>query len=157
VLVGACRHAETPPPPRAPVVEVARVVQRDVPVYREWVATLDGYVNAQIQPRVNGYVIAQHFREGSRVRKGEVLFDIDPRPFEASLAQARGTLAQQIANEQRTARDVDRDRPLVEARAIPRSQLENDVELHRAAVAAADAARAVVSQAELDLGFTKVR
>jgi RND family efflux transporter MFP subunit len=138
------------------VVQVTRAVQRDVPIYREWVAALDGYVNAQIRPRVSGYLLAQHFREGSRVRKGEVLFEIDPRPFEASLAQAKANLEQQISNARRTERDVERDRPLVEARAIPRNQLENDVELHRAAAAAVEAARASVRQAELDLSFTRV-
>jgi len=138
-------------------VQVTRVVQRDVPIYREWGATLDGYVNAQIQPRVAGYLLAQNFREGSRVRKGEVLFEIDSRPFQAALDQARATLAQQIANERRTAHDVERDRPLAEARAIPRSQLETDIELHRAAIAAVDAARASERQSELDLSFTRVR
>jgi membrane fusion protein (multidrug efflux system) len=134
-----------------------RVLQRDVPIYREWVATLDGYVNAQIQPRVNGYVLAQRFREGSRVRKDEVLFEIDPRPFRVALDQAVAELAQRRADERRAARDEERDRPLVEARAIPRSQLENDVEIHSAAVAAVEAARATVDQAELQLGYTQVR
>lgn len=133
------------------------MLQRDVPIYREWVATLDGYVNAQIQPRVSGYLLAQNFREGSRVRRNEILFEIDPRPFRAALDQANATLAQRVADERRTARDVERDRPLAQARAIPQSQLDNDVENHRAAVAAAEAARAAVTQAELDLGFTHVR
>jgi len=133
------------------------VVQRDVPIYRDWVAALDGYVNAQIEPQVTGYLLTQNFREGSRVRKGEVLFQIDPRPFQAVLDQARANLEQQIATERRTVHDVERDRPLVEARAVPRSQLDNDVELHRAAVAAVEAARASVRQAELNLSFTRVQ
>lgn len=133
------------------------MLQQDVPIYQEWVATLDGYVNAQIQPRVNGYVIAQTFREGSFVRKNEILFEIDPRPFRAALDNANAQLAQRIADERRAARDVERDKPLAEARAIPRSQLENDIEIHRAAVGAVEAARATVTQAALDLGFTHVR
>lgn len=134
-----------------------RPITRDVPIYGEWVATLDGSVNAQIQPRVEGYVISQNVRDGSYVRKGEVLFEIDPRPLRAALEQARGQLGESIANEARTARDVERDRPLAEARAIPKSQLETDIELHRSAVAGVQAARANVRQAELNLGFTKVR
>jgi len=128
-----------------------------VPVYREWVATLDGYRNAQIRSSVDGYLIAQRMREGSFVRKGELLFDIDPRPFQAALEQANGDLTARIADERRTARDVERDRPLAEARAIPRSQLDNDVQLHRAAEAAVETARGAVRQAELNLGFTHVR
>jgi membrane fusion protein (multidrug efflux system) len=136
---------------------VVRVQQRDVPIYREWVATLDGYRNAQIRSSVAGYLIAQRIREGSFVRKGEVLFEIDPRPFQAALDQAKGDLTARIADERRTARDVARDRPLAEARAIPQNQLENDVQLHNAAEAAVEAARGSVRQAELNLGFTHVR
>ena len=131
--------------------------QRDVPIYREWVATLDGYVNAQIRSSVEGYLVAQNSREGSLVRKDEVLFEIDPRPFRAALDQANGNLAEQIANAARAARDAERDRPLAEARAIPKSQLETDIQVERAAEAAVRAARANVHQAELNLGFTHVR
>jgi membrane fusion protein (multidrug efflux system) len=137
-------------------VEVTPVQQQDVPIYREWVATLDGYVNAQIQPQVTGYLLRQDFREGSFVQKDEMLFEIDPRPFQATLDQARAQLAQAEANESKAARDLERDRPLAEARAIPRSQLDNDIEAHRAAVAAVEAAQAQVRIAELNLGFTKV-
>jgi RND family efflux transporter MFP subunit len=155
VLIG-CRQPEAPAPPPPPRVEVTAVQQQDVPIYREWVATLDGYVNAQIQPQVTGYLLRQDFREGSFVQKGEILFEIDPRPFQATLDQARAQLAQAEANESKAARDVERDRPLAEARAIPRSQLDNDIEAHRAAVAAVEAAQAQVRMAELNLGFTKV-
>src|SRR5215471_6755883 len=84
--------AASPPPPIA--VEVAPVIQRDTPIYSEWVATLDGYVNAEIQPRVAGYIVKQNYSEGSLVRKGDVLFEIDPRPFQAILDQARAQVAQ---------------------------------------------------------------
>lgn len=156
ILLAGCKHAETPPR-RPPVVEVIRVLQQNVPIYREWVATLDGYVNAQIQPKVTGYVIAQRFVEGSQVSKGQILFEIDPRPFVATLRQAEGDLAAREADAARTLRDVERDRPLAEARAIPKSQLENDVQLHRAAVAAVATARAQVTSAQLDVGYTHVR
>jgi len=155
--LAACKRADPPPRTPPPVVEVVRVEQRDVPIYREWVAILDGYVNAQIQPRVSGYVIAQRFREGSFVHRDEVLFDIDPRPFRAALDEANAELGERIADEARAARNVERDRPLAEARALPRSQLETDEQLHRAAEAAVKAARANVHQAELELGYTSVR
>lgn len=157
VLALACRESKTPAPSAPPAVEVARVQQRDVPIYHEWVATLDGYRNAQIRSSVDGYLVAQRIREGSFVRKGEVLFDIDPRPFQAALDQATGDLTARIADERRTARDVARDRPLAEARAIPQNQLDNDVQVHRAAEAAVESARGAVRQAELNLGFTHVR
>jgi len=157
MLVSACRQSKAPPPSSPPIVEVVRVQQRDVPIYREWVATLDGYLNAQIRSSVEGYLVAQPSPEGSFVQKGEVLFEIDPRPFRAALDQATSNLAEQIANAARAARDVERDRPLAEARAIPKAQLETDIEVERAAQAAVKAARAAVQQAELNLGFTHVR
>lgn len=157
LLLAACRDSEAPAQPPPPPVAVAPVQQEDVPVYREWVATLDGFINAQIRPQVTGYLIAQRVREGSFVKKNALLFEIDPRPFQAALDQARAQLAQAEANESKAARDVERDRPLAEARAIPRSQLENDVAAHRAAQAAVKAARAQVEQARLNLGFTEIR
>src|SRR2546430_13628661 len=87
---GRTPNAAAPPPPAE--VEVATVVQKDVPIYGEWVATLDGYVNAQIQPQVTGYIIRQTYKEGSFVRKGQMLFQIDPRPFQAVLDQAKAQL-----------------------------------------------------------------
>src|SRR5262245_27146586 len=157
LLMTGCRHSEKPAAAEPPVVEVAPVLQRDVPIYREWVATLDGYINADIQARVQGYVISQNFKEGSFVRKGEILYEVHPRPFKAVLDQARAELAESEANAARAARDVERDRPLAAARAIPRQQLETDIELERAARAAVNAAAAQVRQAQLDLGYTKVR
>ena len=156
LLAIGCRQSEAPAPAPLPRVEVAPVQQRDVPIYREWVAILDGYVNAQIQPQVTGYLLRQDFREGSFVRKDEILFEIDPRPFQATLDQVKAQLAQSEANESKAARDLERDTPLAQARAIPRSQLDNDFEAHRAAVAAVQAARAQVRIAELNLSFTKV-
>ncbi len=84
-------RAAAPPPP--PVVEVAPVIQKDVPVQGEWIGTLEGYVNAQISPQVNGYLIRQDYHEGAFVKKGQVLFEIDPRPFQAVLDQAKAQLA----------------------------------------------------------------
>jgi len=140
----------------APEVEVATVEQHDVPVYSEWVATLDGYVNAQIRPQVSGYIIKQNYAEGSLVRKGQVLFEIDPRPFQASLDRARGDLAQAQAQLGKSTLDVKRDTPLAEATAIAQSQLDNEVQAKLGAEAAVESGKAAVEQAELNLEWTKV-
>jgi len=132
---GCTQKAATPqgfPPPQVGVVTIE---QRDVPIYGDWVATLDGFVNANIQPQVSGYLIRQTYREGSFVHKGDVLFEIDPRPFPAVLDQAKGQLAQakgQLGQAQAQLElakiNVRRDTPLAAARAIARSQLDNDIE-----------------------------
>jgi RND family efflux transporter MFP subunit len=151
-----CRspNAASPPPPAE--VEVVGVVQQDVPIYGEWVTTLDGYVNAQIQPQVNGYLIKQSYKEGSFVRKGQILFEIDPRPFQAVLDQANAQLAQAEAQLGKTKLDVDRDTPLAKERAIAQSQLDNDIQANLAAKAAVKSAAAQVEQAQLNLDFTRV-
>jgi RND family efflux transporter MFP subunit len=143
--------------PRPPQVQVARVVKKDVRIYSEWVATLDGYVNAQIQPQVTGYLIKQDYREGSFVHRNDVLFEIDPRPFQAVLDQAKAQLAQAEAQLGNATLNVKRDVPEAEANAIPRSQLENDTQMQLAAKATVEASRAAVEQAALNLSFTKVR
>jgi RND family efflux transporter MFP subunit len=140
-----------------PEVEVTPVVQEDVPLYTESIATLDGYVNAQIEPQVTGYLMKQNYREGTVVREGDILFEIDPRPFEATLQQIKGQLAQTQAQLTKTELDVARDTPLAKASAIPQAQLDNDIQANEAAKAMVAAARAQVEQAELNLGFTKVR
>lgn len=147
-------NAAAPPPPAE--VEVAAVSQKDVPIYSEWVATLDGYVNAQISPQVSGYIVEQNYKEGSYVQKGQTLFHIDPRPFQAILDQAKAQLAQSEAQSGKTQLDVDRDTPLAKERAIAQSQLDNDIQANLAAKATVKAAQAQVEQAELNIGFTNV-
>jgi len=147
-------HAAATTP--VPEVRVAPVIQQDVPVYSEWVATLDGYVNAQIRPQVSGYIIKQDYKEGSLVGKGQVLFEIDPRPFQAALDRAKGELAQAQAQLGKSALDVERDTPLAEARAIAKSQLDNENQAKLGAQAAVESAKAAVEQAELNLEWTKV-
>jgi RND family efflux transporter MFP subunit len=152
-----CGNTKAAPATPAPEVEVASVVQKDVPIVSEWVATIDGYVNAQIQPQVTGYIVRQTYKEGSLVRKGQALFQIDPRPFQALLDQANAQLAQTQAQLGKTEMDVDRDTPLAKERAIAQSQLDNDIQAKRAAKAAVKAAEAQVEQAHLNLEFTSVR
>jgi RND family efflux transporter MFP subunit len=154
-MVGCGRtQAAAPSPP--PEVRVAPVAQQDVPVYSEWVATLDGYVNAEIRPQVSGYIIKQNYKEGSLVRKGQVLFEIDPRPFKAALDRAKGDLAQAEAQLGKSALDVERDTPLAKARAIAQSQLDNEIQAKLGAQAAIESNKAIVEQAELNLEWTKV-
>src|SRR6266481_3655796 len=155
-IIGGCSGGKVASAPPPPVVEVASVVQQDTPIYSEWVATLDGFVNAQIQARVSGHVIKQSYQEGSVVRKGQVLFEIDPRPFKAALDQAKGQLAQAEAQLGKATLDVERDMPLAEARAIAKSQLDTEVQAKLGAQALVLAAKANVEQAELNLEFTKV-
>jgi RND family efflux transporter MFP subunit len=143
-------------PTMAPEVKVLAAVQRDVPIISEWVATLDGYVNAQIQPQVSGYIIKQNYKEGSTVHNGDALFEIDPRPFQALLDQAKAQLAQAQAQMGKTQLDVDRDTPLAKERAIAQSQLDNDIQANLAAKAAVQSSEAQVEQAQLNLGFTHV-
>lgn len=158
--------------PQGPMpVLVAQTSTQDVPVTGDWVANTDGYVNAQIQPQVSGYVIRQDYKEGSEVAKGQVLFEIDPRPLQATLDQALGQLAQakaQVAQAQAqlqlAAINVKRDTPLAAAHAIAQSQLDTEVQTQHAdeaavgsAQAAVTSAQAQVETAQLNLGFTKVR
>ncbi|MGC1904385.1 MAG: efflux RND transporter periplasmic adaptor subunit [Candidatus Acidiferrum sp.] len=156
-LVAGCGSPKAAPAVPSPEVEVASVLQKDVPIFSEWVATLDGYINAQIQPQVAGYVIRQTYKEGSFVRKGQILFQIDPRPFQALLDQAKAQLAQVQAQLGKTEMDVNRDTPLAKERAIAQSQLDNDVQAEQAAKAAVKAADALVEQARLNLEFTDVK
>ena len=160
--------ASAPPPLDVIVVPVQ---QKDVPIYGDWVATLDGYVNANIQPQVSGYLIKQDYQEGSYVRKDDVLFEIDPRPFQAALDQAKGQLAQargQLAQAQAQLAlskiNVQRNTPLAKAHAIAQSQLDTDIQaqaqneaLVKTSQATIQAGEAAVEVAELNLGFTKVR
>src|SRR5215813_10269408 len=152
-----CGTKEAPPAAVPPDVETTGVVEQDVPIYGEWIAILDGYVNAQIQPQITGYLMKQNYREGTIVRRGEVLFEIDPRPFDAALQQAKGQLAQAEAQLGKTTLDVQRDTPLAKQSAIPQAQLDNDIQANESAKAVVAAAQAQVEQARLNLEFTKVR
>jgi len=156
LLPAGCQSQKASGPPPPAEVEVVSVVQKDVPIYGEWVATLDGYVNAQIQPQVTGYIVDQTYKEGSFVRKGQILFQIDTRPFQALLDQAKAQLAQAQAQLGKTQLDVDRDTPLAKERAIAQSQLDNDIQANLAAKASVKAAEAQVEQAQLNLDFTHV-
>jgi membrane fusion protein (multidrug efflux system) len=160
----------------APGVEVVRVTQQDVPVYREWIGTLDGMVNAEIKAQVTGYLMKQVYTEGSLVREGQPLFEIDPRPFQAALDQAKATLAQaegrlaesnsqlleaqaQVlrseANQGRTQLDVNRYTPLAKAGGVTEQDLDNAVQANLAAKAEVEAAKAKVETAKASIVSAK--
>src|SRR5215469_14303471 len=139
-----------------PEVLVAMPVQQDVALHNQWVATLEGYVNADIRPQVSGYIVSQTYQEGSFVRKGQVLFEVDPRPFQATLDRTKGDLAQAEALLAKSTIDVDRDTPLVEKKAVAKEKLDTEIQAKRAAQAAVESCKAAVERAQLDLGWTKV-
>lgn len=151
-----CNKSTAAPAPPPPQVSVLTVMPERVALTSEWIATLDGYVNAQIRPQVSGYLIKRDYAEGALVRKGEELFEIDARPFNAALEQARAQLGEARAQLGKTERDLARDRPLAEQRAIAQSQLDNDVQANLGAQAGVKLAEAAVETAELNVGFTKV-
>jgi membrane fusion protein (multidrug efflux system) len=159
---GAKPTAQAPQPP---VVEVAQVEQRDVPVYGEWIGTLTGQVNATVKAQVSGYLLSQNYKEGSYVTKGELLFEIDPRPFQASLDQAKGQLAQAQAqlgqyeaqfataqaNELKSQLDVEKYGPLAKADAVSKQDLDNAVQTNLANKAQVQAAKAAIGAAKAQI------
>jgi RND family efflux transporter MFP subunit len=139
-----------------PEVEVMEVVQKDVPIYSEWVGTLEGFINAHIQPRVTGHLISQQYREGSFVTKGTLMFQIDPRPLQVVLDQAQARLAQALVALNKTELEVKRLTPLARKELISQQDLDNAVHAYLANKAAVEAARAEVAQAELNLAYSKI-
>src|SRR3984893_17607559 len=172
LIVGAIypKHVSGAQQGAPPDVEVVQVEQKDVPIFGEWIGTLDGLTNADVRAQVTGYLLRQDYKEGALVRKGQLLFEIDPRPFQAALDQAQGQLAQaraQLANaeavQRRTQLDVERYIPLAKEQAASQQDLDNAVQNNLAAkatVATAEAqiqtAEAAVETAKLNLGFTRL-
>jgi membrane fusion protein (multidrug efflux system) len=172
LIIGALRpkHVSGAQPGASPDVEVVQVEQKDVPIYGEWIGTLDGLTNADVRAQVTGYIMRQGYQEGAFVRKGQLLFEIDPRPFQAALDQAEGQLAQAkaaLANAQavqgRTELDVNRYTPLAKEQAASQQDLDNAVQNNMAAkatVATAQAqiksAEAAVETARINLDFTRL-
>jgi membrane fusion protein (multidrug efflux system) len=152
--VGCKKEQKAAPPP--PTVEVIDVLQKDIPISKEWVGALDGFVNAVIRPQVTGYLIKQNYREGELVKKGQVLFEIDPRTFQASLDQAKGQLAQQKARHDTAMANLKRIKPLAEQNAVSQKDLDDAVGLELSTRASMEAAQAEVENAQLNLGFTKI-
>jgi membrane fusion protein (multidrug efflux system) len=157
VGLAACERKSAPVAPPPPEVVVTDVVQKDVPIYQEWVGTTDGNINAQIRARVSGYLQQRNYAEGSLVRTGDLLFAIDPRPYQAALDQAKGELGRADAALTKSQQDVARYTPLAAEGAISQQELDNAVQATRANKAAVDAARANVEKAQLDLDWTQLK
>jgi RND family efflux transporter MFP subunit len=173
LMVGEIRpykRASAALPGTVPDVEVLRVQQQDVPIVHEWIGTFDGLVNADVRAQVTGYLLKQGYQEGAFVKKGQLLFQIDPRPFQAALDQAQGQLAQakaQLANAEavqtRTELDVKRYTPLAKEQAAPQQDLDNSIQNNLAALASVETAKAqiktseaAVQTARINLGFTRL-
>ncbi|MFN0241625.1 MAG: efflux RND transporter periplasmic adaptor subunit [Planctomycetota bacterium] len=163
VLLLSCALASCPgkkeaaaPPPPPPDVKVAQVLQRDVPVYIEAIGETRGNTEIEIRARVEGFIQSVDYKEGSLVKKGQLLYTIDSRPFEANLAKTKASVAEAEAQLARTHQDVVRYEPLVQKNAISRQEYETAVALEKAAAAMLDASKAVLEQAQIDLSYTKV-
>ncbi len=169
VVVGAVfavtrlRHVSGAPQNRTPDVDVVQVQQKDVPIYGEWIGTLDGFVNADVRAQVTGYLLRQGYQEGAFVKKGQLLFEIDPRPFQAALDQAQGTLAQataMLANAEavqgRTELDVNRYTPLAKEQAASQQDLDNAIQNNLAAKATVATAKAAIQTAEAAVETAKI-
>jgi len=155
LLAVGCQKKKPPAPP-PPEVLFVTVGPQDAPVYREWIGTLEGLVNAQIRAQVTGYLLSQNYQEGKAVKTNDLLFQIDPRPFQAALDQANSKLAQDQASESRTRWNVERYAPLAKNNAISEQEYNDAVQAHLAAQAQVKADEAAVHSAELNLEFTRI-
>jgi membrane fusion protein (multidrug efflux system) len=154
--LAACGKEPAPPPPPPPEVKAATVIERDVPIYLEAIGETRGNTEIEIRARVEGFVESVDFEEGTLVQKGQLLYTLDPRPFEAAVARSRANLAEADADLARARQDVARYEPLVAKNAISRQEYETAVAVERAQASAVEAARASAQSAELDLSYTRV-
>jgi membrane fusion protein (multidrug efflux system) len=155
LATAACSKKE-PPPPAPPAVTVAPVTQKDTPIYIELVGSTLGSQDVEIRPRVQGYLVSMNFIEGAFIRKGDLLYKIDPLPFEASLAEARSNLATANAMLDKTKNDVARYTPLAKLKAVSKQELDNALSSQEAAQSQVAAYEAKVAQAKLDLAYTTI-
>ncbi|HEX7615845.1 MAG TPA: efflux RND transporter periplasmic adaptor subunit [Thermoanaerobaculia bacterium] len=156
LAVVACARAKAPAPAPPPKVVVTPAIQRDEPIVREWIGTTEGDVNADIRPHVEGYLLRRVYKEGSTVAQGELLFEIDPRQFEAQLQQAEANLEQAKAALAKADLDVARDEPLAKEHAVSQQELDNARSAQRGARATVGALAAAAAQARLNLSWTRV-
>jgi membrane fusion protein (multidrug efflux system) len=157
LLSGACRPAAVKQEAGLPPVVVAEVLVADLPIFGEFVGQTEAPANVDVRARVEGFVEGIHFREGSRVKAGDLLFSLEREPIEQRLFRARATLAEAEAALAKARADIARYTPLVEKRAIPRQDLENAEAMERQGLAAVAAGKADVRKAEIDLSYTEVR
>ncbi|HJT82671.1 MAG TPA: efflux RND transporter periplasmic adaptor subunit [Chthoniobacterales bacterium] len=156
LAIASCSRKSPQADPVVPEVRVTTVKPHDVPRVLERVATLDGFINANINAQVQGYIISRDYKEGSVVKKGDLLFQIDPRPFEAALAQAKGTLAKDQANQAKADADEKRALDLFNKKVISEQERDTAIAAARSSRANVEADQAAVKQAELNLGYTRI-
>jgi RND family efflux transporter MFP subunit len=155
ILFAGCEKKQ-PPPAAPPTVQFITISPTNVAITQEWIGSLEGSVNAQIRAQVSGYLLSQNYKEGTEVQKGQPLFEIDPRPFLATLGQVQAKLAQDEAQLHKTELDVQRYTPLAKDQAISQEDLDNAIQANLAAKAQVSADRAAITNAELNVSFTKV-
>src|SRR4051812_31769950 len=155
-LVAACSSKVAPQAAAVPEVSVSEVIQRDVPIGGELTATMHGFEDIELRARVEGYLKTIDYREGTEVKKGQLLFTIDDQPYRAKVAEAKGALARAEAGLSKADLDVSRYRPLAAERAVSQAELDNAISAQKAGRAQVDAARANVQNATLDLGYTRI-
>jgi membrane fusion protein (multidrug efflux system) len=156
LIISGCDKAAPPPPPAPAIVEVTEVIQKDVPIHQEWVGTLDGMVNAVILAQVSGYLIKQNYQEGQMIKKGQLLYEIDPKTFQANLDGARSNLARQEAILKTARLDLARVERLLPERAVSVRDRDNAVGREATAEAEVLTAKAAIDSAQLELGFSKI-
>ncbi len=154
--LGCKQEASSTSAQAKPEVEVVEAVQKDVPIYSEWIGSADGMVNAIIKAQVSGYLMKQNYVEGAFVKKGQVLFEIDPRKLQAALDQAKGQWEKAQAQVVKTQQDVKRDTPLAQGGAISQKELDDSTQLNLAARASMASAKAAVEEAQLNVAFAKI-
>ena len=155
-VLTSCKEETTQAPAVPPDVQVTELVRQDVSITEEWIASLRGTEDAKIRPRVNGYLLSKEYKDGTYVNKGDILFLIDPRPFQVALDQARGQLAQAQANAEKFSLDVKKYEPLVEKGVVSRKDYDDAVQSLKEAEASIKTYQAAVANAEIDLKFTKI-
>jgi RND family efflux transporter MFP subunit len=156
VVLSGCKRAAAPVAPPLPEVVVTDVVQRNVPVYSESVGTTEGFVNADIYPKITGYLLKQNYSDGDRVRAGQLLFQIDDREYKAGLDQALGDLGQKQADYKKNRQDLDKYTPLYEQQVISKQEFDHITQTTRASAAAVASAEAAVETAKLNEQWTQV-
>lgn len=156
LAISICGCKKAPPPPAPPVVQVITLAPTNMPIYDEWIGTLTGFVNAQIRAQVTGYLLTQNYAEGSIVKQGDLMFQIDPRPFQATLDQAVAKLAEDKAAQGETELNVKRYMPLAREQAISQQELDDEVQANLSALALVKADEAAVQTARINLKFTRI-
>lgn len=156
LALASCGKKEAAAPPAPPTVLYVEATQEDIPIFSEAIATLDGSTNTQIHAQVSGYLIKQAYTQGSVVKQGDLLFEIDPKPFQADLDKAQASLANAQAQLLRTKQDLDRYATLVKSGAVSQQEYQNQVQTNLSAQANVDGAQASVTTAQINLGYTKI-